>query len=81
MTVTLEGPATLEAAAASLGVEETSLDANFGIVEIDPERNLYSVMVEEDASVPDSRSGKEFRGPFSNPKIAPTGPVQRKRLP
>lgn len=79
MTVKVEGPATLEAAADALGVDEASLDPEFGIIEIDPDKELYSVMVEEGALNSDFESEKPYRGPFSNPRIAPTGPLQRKR--
>lgn len=77
MTVTVEGVVNLAAAAKALGVDETALDKEFGVVEIDPDKSLYSVMLEEGAAWR-SRE-KQYPGPFSNPKIAPAGPAQPKK--
>jgi hypothetical protein len=74
MTVELEpGAADLDGAARSLGVAPSELDADFGVVPIAPEENLYSVMVDA-ASVPAAEPGAEYRGPYSNPRIEPQGP-------
>jgi hypothetical protein len=68
MTVELDpDAATLGAAAGRMGVDPAALDADFGVVPIDPDQNLYTVMVEEDAG---ARGG----GPYSNPRIEPFGP-------
>ena len=79
MTVNVDGHATLAAAASALGVKETALDPKFGVVGIDPDRNLYSVMVEMGTVDSNTDTGKPYRGPFSNPKIAPMGPTRSKK--
>jgi hypothetical protein len=78
MTVTLEpDKASLAAAAAALGVAADDVDATFGLVPIDPDRGLYAAKVRHDA-VPERREGKEYRGPYSNPKIASFGPPKKR---
>jgi hypothetical protein len=68
MTVTLE-TATPAAAARQLGLPEHLIDAAFGLVAIDPDRNLYAVRIPQTA-VPVARPGEPFRGPFADPAIA-----------
>ena len=58
---------TLEEAARLLKIDAKHLDAQFGVVLIDPQRHLYTVLV--DAGVVSASTGGE-RGPFSNPGIA-----------
>jgi hypothetical protein len=85
MTVTgANGPPSLEAAAAELGVTVDDIDQSFGIVAVDPQRGLYCVQVPADRVPTDTGSGETgsgetYRGPFSNPKIAPFGPVVGKK--
>ena len=75
MTVELPGAASLHAAAERLGVAPGDLDAEFGVIPVDPEQRLYSVMVEERASAAAAeRPGTG--GPFANPKIEPFGPPE-----
>ena len=67
-------PPTLEFAAEQIGVAVEDLDAGFGVVAIDPRRSLYAVQARADR-VPAANNQKDpYRGPFSNPKIAPFGP-------
>jgi hypothetical protein len=74
MTVELDPAATdLAAAAERLGVSPERLDAQFGVVAIDPDHNLYTVMVDEAVSAGAARR-KGVSGPFSNPQIAPFSP-------
>jgi hypothetical protein len=65
--------ASLATAAGELGVAERELDADFGVVEIDPDRHRYAVMIEERAA---ARVGRRpgIEGPFANPPIEPFGP-------
>ena len=57
----------------NLGPEE--IDNDFGVVSIDPKKNLYAVMVEEKASQKLSEQNpKGVKGPYSNPRIEPFGP-------
>jgi hypothetical protein len=75
MTIRSEhGPPTLEAAARQLGVDVTAIDAQFGVIPIDPTQGLYSVEVDA-AQLPAEVAGQEpYRGPFSNPRIESFGP-------
>ena len=79
MTATLEkGKASLADAAAALGVTLDDLDATFGLVPIDPDRELYAVKVRRDA-LPKGEAGKGYRGPYSNPKISSFGLAKKHR--
>jgi len=62
---------TLEQVAQKFGFEKKDLDEDFGVVEIDPQDNLYSILVEETAIVPKDK--ENIKGPFSNPRIEPFG--------
>ena len=65
-------------AAQMLGVPIKTLDADFGVVAIDPDRGLYTVRVFADML---KEGGYKDRpgvsGPFSNPGIAPYGTPRR----
>lgn len=65
----------MEEAARHLKVSETELDPNFGVVLIDPENQTYAVMVNERVAG-DAASAEGAAGPFSNPRIEPTGPPE-----
>ncbi len=76
MTVTgPKGPPTLAEAAAQLGVAVEDLNASFGVVPIDLDKGLYSVEVRDDRAPPSTEG--PYRGPFSNPKIEPFGPIKK----
>ena len=62
---------TLTEVAKKLGFDKKDLDEDFGVVEVDPQENLYSILVEETAVVP--KDEKDIEGPFSNPRIEPFG--------
>jgi len=66
----------LAEAAAQLGVSTQDLDEKFGVVPVDPSRGLYSVQVREGSVPATSDAGQPYRGPFSNPRIAPFGPIE-----
>jgi hypothetical protein len=68
------GEPNLAEAARQLGVKAEDMDTTFGVVPIDPDRGLYAVQVRSGKAKP-STSG-EYRGPFSNPRIEPFGPIQ-----
>jgi hypothetical protein len=73
------GPPTLERVARALRVSEEALDRDFGVILIDPKRELYAVRVDEEAvqnAGPERARG--VHGPFSDPRIAPFGPPPRK---
>ena len=76
MTVELDpDSATVEKVAERLGLRPEEIDAEFGVVPIDPENHLYTVLVDEQASARvAAQPGVE--GPFANPRIEPFGPPQ-----
>lgn len=63
----------LEDAALALGVPVSALDPGFGIVQIDPSKNLCAVQVIASA-IPKTRDAGSFKGPFANPRIDTFGP-------
>ncbi|GAB3897759.1 hypothetical protein [Microbispora bryophytorum] len=76
ITVRLAPPATLETAMLRLGLTEDDVDTAYGLVPVDPGRNLYVLRVTEDAGrrVGDSDGGTADGGPYSDPPIEPYGP-------
>ena len=55
-----------------LGLGPEEIDADFGVVEIDPRDDLYAVLVGEGVAA--KVQGVDYvEGPFSNPKIEPFG--------
>jgi hypothetical protein len=66
----------LAEAARHYGVQVEDMDASFGVL-VDPERGLYAVRVRA-GKLPAQQGGapKDFQGPWSDPAIAPFGPVQ-----
>jgi hypothetical protein len=74
MTVECAGsPPRLEDAALALGVPVSALDTGFGIIQIDPSKNLCAVQVLASA-VPKTKDAGNFKGPFANPRIETFGP-------
>jgi hypothetical protein len=68
----------LRSAAAQLGVSVADLDEEFGVQLLDPERGLYAVRVCGESLPPGSADQGTYRGPFSDPKIAPFGPSRKR---
>ncbi len=66
------GPPTLADAAQRLGVDPADCDPEFGVVAINPDRQLYSVRVDA-KKLPEGEGGEN--GPFSDPPIVPMGPT------
>jgi hypothetical protein len=78
MTVELDPEAaTVAQAAERLGVERDRIDADFGVVCIDPDQNLYTVLVDEQAAA-GAADKPGVEGPFSNPRIEPFGPTPQR---
>ena len=79
MTVVGRGkPPSIAAAAEQLGVSAEDVDAGYGVVPVDPENDLYAVMVRADRLPPADPAAERYRGPFSNPKIEPLRPPEKK---
>jgi hypothetical protein len=56
-----------------LDLADDDVDSNFGVVNVDPNENLYAILVDEKAAAKLDRS-EAVEGPFSNPKIETFGP-------
>jgi hypothetical protein len=52
-------------------LKKSDLDEEFGIVLIDPEKSLYSILVNQDIVTKLTGYQGDLRGPFSNPRIEP----------
>ena len=60
-----------------LGIAVADLQVSYGVVPVETTRKLFSVMVARDKFDRISDEVKQnVEGPFSNPKIAPFGPVR-----
>lgn len=80
MTVVGRGrPPSIATAAKQLGVSTEDVDAGYGVVPVDPENDLYAVMVRADRLPPADAQQGDYRGPFANPKIEPLGPGKKAR--
>jgi len=77
MTVTApSGQPTLAQAAQLLGVDLKDMDAVFGVVAVDPDKGIYAVQVRAERVPKQSSDPGKFQGPWSDPAIAPFGPIQ-----
>jgi hypothetical protein len=66
---------TIEQLKAKYGLTSEEIDASFGVVHLDPNDTLYTILVDGAAAGkvrPDQEWGVE--GPYANPKIEPFGP-------
>lgn len=54
-----------------LEVAEMSIDKDYGIILIDPEKNAYAFQLEEQALKKNNPDKPGVEGPFSNPRIEP----------
>lgn len=75
------GAPSIAQAATELGVSVTDIDDKFGVVPIDPAEGLYAVQVKESSVGAGQADRRNYRGPYSNPPIAPFGPVQSDKKP
>ena len=53
------------------GLKKNDLDPEFGIVLIDPEKSIYSILVNQEVVAKLSGYEGDLRGPYSNPRIEP----------
>jgi hypothetical protein len=63
--------ASLEDVRRLLGLREDEVDPRFGVVNIDPNEHLYTILVEQEAAER-VRNAAPVRGVFSNPRIEPS---------
>jgi hypothetical protein len=61
----------LGVAAEQLGVDPADIDAQYGVVALDPKNGLYVVRVRGDRV--SAKSSGPYRGPFSDPQISGFG--------
>jgi hypothetical protein len=74
MTVVGRGRAPSRTAAAKqLGLKVSDIDRVFGVLPVDPEKDLYAVRVRADRINP-KWAGSQFQGPFADPEIASIAP-------
>jgi len=67
--------ASLPAAMRELQLHRDEIDADFGVVRLSPDDDLYAVMVDEAAAGRlTGRKDIEVKGPYANPRIEPFGP-------
>lgn len=64
--------ATLERVRARLKLHEGEIDSDFGVVLIDPRRNIYVILLDEAAATRVEPSAG-LSGPYSNPRIESFG--------
>ena len=73
-----EGPPTLQEVCQRYGLKLEEVDAQFGVIAVDPADNLYTILVEEAAAQRlqgfAGAGDQELKGPYSNPRIEPFGP-------
>lgn len=75
ITVTLPAGATLASARRRLGLTAAEVDADYGLVPIDPARGTYALLVTE-AAAERIRGTPGAGGPYANPRIEPYGPPE-----
>lgn len=56
------------------GLRDDEIDAQFGVIEIDPQSHTQTVMVEAHVATRITGQAHDAQGPFANPKISPFGP-------
>jgi hypothetical protein len=71
-------PPTLQEIAERYQLQPGELDQEFGIVEIDPERHDYAILVEPEVAKKIAPTENwQVSGPYSNPRIEPFGPPEK----
>ena len=72
-----EGEPTVDQICEKYGIDPQAIDDDFGVIEIDPEANLYTLLVDQTAAQLARKALGEdetnFEGPFSNARIEPFG--------
>lgn len=73
VTVTLPRGAAMKQALEELGLSASEVDEAYGLVPVDPDQDLYAVLVTEPAAARLANHGDVagYAGPFANPEIEP----------
>ncbi len=58
-----------------LALSADEIDLDFGLVNIDPDRHLYTILVDESVA-PRLATEPGVSGPYANPPIEPYGPPE-----
>ena len=81
------GPPTIDQICEKYCFSPDELDGDYGVVEIDPQDHLYSILVDDTAIArvehewdAAGKRDKGLKGPFSNPMIEPFGPPEGRSL-
>jgi len=71
-----QGEPTIEEICERYGFRSDEIDDRFGVIEIDPQDHLYTILVDSDAAqrVRGERETHPPEGPYANPPIQPFGP-------
>jgi hypothetical protein len=70
-------PPTIAGLRERFNLDRHEIDERFGVVEIDPQEHLYTVLVESSAAAKiQPGAGWDVQGPFSNPRVQPFGPPE-----
>lgn len=68
------GPPTIEAVCERYGLSRADFDPSFGVVAVDPDRDLYTVLVDAAAAERvEPERARGWGGPAANPPIEPFG--------
>jgi len=67
---------TLAELAAQYGLAADQLDEQFGVIEVDPQEHIYTVLVDEQAAARIAGAEPTSAETYSNPRIEPFGPPQ-----
>jgi len=78
MTIQSSGKApTVQSVKERYGLTDDEIDPQFGVVAVDPDAELYTVLVEDQAAPKlGSQADWSVKGPYSNPRIEPFGPPE-----
>lgn len=68
--------ATVGAVRKRFDLEPGEIDASFGVIDVDPSRHIYAVLVDEQAATSITGRDPDAGGPFADVKIEPFGPPQ-----
>jgi hypothetical protein len=72
LTIRADRAPTLEEVRRKYGLGPEDVDAEFGVIPVDPERHAYTILIDADsASRVFSDDRWTIEGPFANPRIAP----------
>jgi hypothetical protein len=71
-----QGEPTIDEICERYGFQPDEIDDRFGVIEVDPQDRLYTILVDSDAAqrARGERETHPPEGPYANPPIQPFGP-------